>query len=321
MMRITNGRTTEEMSAVRLMLAPFKRGGYELFPLAKGQKIPRDKGWRTTRYGDGELKRWVQDGGNVGIRLRDTDLVLDVDPRNFPPGDDPFQRLCKDVDAALSVAPTVLSGRGDGGRHIYFLKPASVRIVGKLDAYPGIDFRSAGSLVVAAGSRHPDTGGTYEVDEITPPITEVRPAPGALLKLIARPDQHDAGERAAGLMTPEQMAEMLAVLDPEDYSKGEYDKWIRLAAACHDATGGAGLPEFLAWCAGDNVYNDDVSQEQVERHWNSFKSGKPGGATYRTLLKAVVDAGYPELVAAFDDDDALDENFLVYEVETEPDDG
>jgi len=308
---------------MRRVLAPFKRAGYELFPLAKGQKIPRDKGWRTTSYGDGELKRWVQVGGNIGVRLRDVDLVLDVDPRNFKPGDDPFQRLCKDVDAALGDAPTVLSGRGDGGRHIYFLKPASLRIVGKHDAYTGIDFRSAGSLVVAPGSRHPDTGSTYLPDEITPLISEVRRAPDALLELIARPDkQHDVGRTAAGVMTPEQMAEMLEVLDPEDYSKGEYDKWIRLAAACQDATGGAGLPEFLAWCMGDGIYADEVSQEQVERHWNSFKAGKPGGATYRTLLKAVVDAGHPELVAAFDDDDdVLEENLLVLEVETEPDDG
>ena len=294
MMRITHGRTPEEINAVRRMLAPFKQAGYELFPLARGQKIPRDKGWRTTSYGDGELKRWVQDGGNIGVRLRDTDLVLDVDPRNFPPGDDPFRRLCKDVDVALSVAPTVLSGRGDGGRHIYFLKPASVRIVGKLDAYPGIDFRSAGSLVVAPGSRHPDTGGAYVLDEITPPISEVRRAPDALLKLIARPDQHDAGERAAGVMTPEQMAVLLEALDPEDYSKGEYEKWFRLCAACHDATGGAGLPEFLGWCARDNVYNDEVSQARVERHWESCTAGKRGGAGYKHLLAEVSKAGRPD---------------------------
>jgi hypothetical protein len=93
---------------------------------------------------------------------------------------------------------------------------------------------------------------------------------------------------------------MLAAFDPEEYGMGHYGKWIALAAACHDATGGAGLPAFLDWCAGDDLYANEESEVQVERHWASFKAGKPGGATFRTLLRAVADAGRPDLVARFE---------------------
>jgi hypothetical protein len=86
-------------------------------------------------------------------------------------------------------------------------------------------------------------------------------------------------------LEPEQLATLLEVLDPADFGQGHYDRWIRLAAACHDATAGAGLEEFADWCARDPEYGDVESYERVARHWASFEAGKPSGATYRTLLR------------------------------------
>jgi len=305
-MSITNGRTPEQVAEARQVLKAFARAGYQLFPLKRGTKVPRDEGWQTKTYSlAGDIAAWVKQGGNIGVRLRDVDLVLDVDPRNFAQGDDPLARLSQDVGVDLEDAPTVVTGRGDGGRHIYYRKPAGMRVVGKLEGYEGIDFRSAGMFVVAPGSVHPDTGGLYYMqDEPLPPISDVREAPEVLLTLIARDDNPiRIGGEGAGIMTNEQMAAMLAVLDPADYGRGHYDRWIALAAACHDATGGGGLVEFLAWCAGDPDYADEAAQERVARHWASFKAGKRGGATYRTLLRAVADARHAGLVAAFDLDD------------------
>jgi len=289
------------------MLRPFDRTGYQLFPLAKGKKIPRDTGWRTRSYTlRGDVAPWIQQGGNVGVRLRPGDLVLDIDPRNFLPEDDPFARLCRDVGESLSMEPTVLTGRGDGGRHIYFTKPSSVKIVGKLAGYQGIDFRSEGAFVVAPGSVHPDTGRPYVLDDLTPPMSAVRPAPDALLALIARPDVaiHIDAE-GVGKLTAEQLAVFLDVLDPYEYGPGKHDAWFALMAASHDATAGHGLPQWLAWCARDERYGE-ADDELTARRWESLKAGKPGGANYRTLFKAVVDSGRPDLVAAFDDDDDAD---------------
>lgn len=305
------------------MLRPFVRAGYQLFPLARGKKIPRDVGWRTKNYGAGELKDWLARGGNVGIRLRDTDLVIDCDPRNFQPGDDPLARLSALVGVDLDNAPMVMTGRGDGGQHLYFRKPAALRIVGKLDDFPGLDFRSVGALVVAPGSVHPETGGIYLVNEVdAPPIGDVVDAPATLLDMLVRPERDIGivpGDRV-GKITNEQLTELLAVLDPTDYGPRKHDEWFRLMAACHDATAGHGLPEWLAWCARDSLYDNAADEESTTRRWHSLTAGKDGGADYRTLLKAVSQAGRPDLVAALDDD-AVEEDFLVYAFETEADHG
>lgn len=314
-----HARTHEELETARLMLKPFIRAGFELFPLAKGRKIPRDKGWQTADYAFVDIGRWLRQGGNVGVRLREVDLVLDIDPRRFALGDDPLLRLSRDIGATLIDAPTVLSGRGDGGRHIYFRKPAGMRIAGKLEGYEGIDVRTKGNLVVAPGSIHPDTGGIYEMDELSPPIGQVQPAPDALLAMLERRDGPTGARAGAGVMTDEQLAAMLVVLDPTKFGAGHHDEWFKLMAACHDATGGHGLGVFLDWCARDEDYANAEHQEMTTRRWNSLKAGKTGGVTYRFLLRAVVDAGRPDLIAAFnaDDDDAVEEDFLVYEFDLE----
>lgn len=315
---LASGRSDQEIEAARRVLKTFARAGYELFPLKTRAKIPRDEGWQSRQYKlASEIASWVKRGGNVGIRLRDVDLVLDVDPRNFAPGDDPVRRLIRDLGGI--EAPTVLSGRGDGGHHIYFRKPAELRIAGKFPGYQGIDVRTKGNLVVAPGSIHPDTGGIYVMDELSPPIGEVQPAPDAMLAMLERPEGTAGSRSGSGVMTEEQLAAMLAALDPTKFGIGHHDEWFKLMAACHDATGGSGLGVFLDWCSGDEDYASAEHQEMTTRRWNSLKAGKTGGVTYRFLLRAVVDAGRPDLVAAFnaDDVDAVEEEFLVYEFDLE----
>jgi hypothetical protein len=315
-------RTPDNVEAVRLLLKPFFRSGYALFPLSKGKKRPRDAGWQKREYSQGELKRWVEAGGNLGVALQACDLIVDIDPRNFAEGDDPFRRLCRELGIDLGAAPTVLSGRGDGGRHIYYRKPTALRIRGRLEGYEGIDFKSRGGFVLAPGSIHPATGGVYMPDDFAPPIGEVKTAPRALLERLARRQYAAPADNRIGKISNEQLTVLLSALDPTDYGQGHYDDFIRLAAACHDATKGAGLAAWLEWCAGDPAYGDGTALENNIRHWESFTTGRPDGVTFRTLLKAVADAGRPDLVAALgEDDDAIEEDLLIYEIETETDDG
>lgn len=336
-------RTAAEMNAARAMLLPFHEAGYRLFPLRKGKKIPLQSGWQTRDYTLGMIRHWLEQGGNVGIALGAEDLVVDVDPRNFEDGDDPLKRLRAAFDIDISMVPTNITG--SGGCHLFFKKPEDLRIRGRLDGYEGIDFKTGGGLVVAPGSRHPETGRLYESHDLRPPITEVQMALAALLEALRRPDRqqisstatigsgrgatrgdaaHDirAGGEGVGILTLEQLAQLLAVLDPRDYGQGHYDAWLGLAAACHDATAGGGLEVWLEWCEGDEDYADEKTVRRNVATWNSFIAGRTGGATYRTLFKAVVDAGRADLVAALgDDDDAIEEDFIVYEIETETDDG
>jgi hypothetical protein len=52
---------------------------------------------------------------NIGVRLRQTDLVIDIDPRNG--GNESFEQLQRDIDVRLDSAPTVRTGIG--GRHVF----------------------------------------------------------------------------------------------------------------------------------------------------------------------------------------------------------
>ena len=296
-------RSAGELDAARRTLKAFVRAGYELFPLKTRAKTPRDPGWQSRQYElASDIASWVKRGGNVGVRLRDVDLVLDVDPRNFASGDDPVRRLIRDLGAQGLAAPTVITGRGDGGHHIYLTKPAGVRVTGKLAGYQGIDVRTKGAFVVAPGSVHPETGGIYEMDELSPPIGQVRLAPDTLLAMLERRDGPIGTRAEAGVMSDDQLAELLAALDPTKFGVGHHDEWFALMASCHDATGGSGLGVFLDWCARDENYASAEHQEMTARRWNSLKAGRPGGVTYRFLLRAVADAGRPDLVAAFDAD-------------------
>lgn len=273
------------------MLRPFVQAGYSLFPLAHGTKHARDKGWQHKTYTAIELINWLKRGGNLGICLGPTQLVLDADPRHFEPGDDPVVRLARDMGLDLESIPAVLSGRGDGGRHYYFRKPAGLAVRKDLPGYPGIDVKTSGGLVVAPGSRHVETGGIYEVDTHAAPISSAPMAPDALLALLKRADKAPR-MFGGGELSPEQLERLLAVLDPQDYR--EYAKWIAFAAACHDATAGAGLDVWLNWAARDETYGETHGALNA-RAWESFVAGRPGGATYMQILRDAARAGHPDL--------------------------
>jgi predicted P-loop ATPase len=150
--------------------------GYTLIPL-RG-KIPVEKDWTETpyrKYDAGALSK-----GNYGVALKAGDLVVDIDPRNFPAGDNPVKRLVSKVGPLTSY--TVRTG--GGGYHIYFRKPADVLVRNGLPEYPGIEFKAAGRQVVGPHSVHPDSGKEYEPASGT--LQEIAEAPAALLSLISR---------------------------------------------------------------------------------------------------------------------------------------
>lgn len=286
-------RTADEMAVVREILGPFHRAGYRLILLSSAAKVPIEKGWQTKDYTTAEIGRWLKRGGNVGILLRDTDLVVDIDTRHG--GIESLMRLQDDLGIDLSQAPVVFSGRGDGGKHIYMQKPAEQRVRKAVPSYPGIDIKTAGGFVLAPGSRHPDTGGLYRPDPAGPGIEEIAEAPAALLRALQRPNLKPRRYAGGGELTPEDLALALNVLDPAEYGKDQYPRWLRLAAACHDATNGEGLEVWLEWAARDEDYGAESDAERNVVTWESFTAGKPGGANYLTLLWEVARAGRPDI--------------------------
>lgn len=248
-------------------------------------KAPIHKRWTTAPAGtDADAREWLEGRRNVGVRLRACDLVIDVDPRN---GGD-IEALEKALKVQLrDLYPYVVTG--SDGLHIYMAKPAGLRISGKLDGFPGIEFKTQGTQVVAPGSVHPDTGRRYEAD-ILADFRTIAEAPGQLLGMLEVQDIVWPAE--AGRHEPEELETMLSGLDVHSYA--DQDRWLELMMACHFATSGAGREEFVLWSIGDADYAHD---EEVIRHrWDSLHLDKAGSVTERTLYKALHAAGKGELI-------------------------
>lgn len=281
---------------------------WTLIPLRPNSKAPQDHAWTTRQYETRTtIERCILHNTNVGVRLTEEQLVIDVDPRNG--GDKGFIALCQDLDIDPSAFPRVRTG--SGGDHYYMAKPGNVPILDTLeaDAYRGVEFKSRGRQVVSAGSIHPDSGILYEW--VTPIYDPLPAVPDALLYLITRPQTFAL--TGGGQYTQEQIGKALAGLDACDYR--DHDKWFTLMCCCHHASNGDARSEFVEWSTSDPTYKDHG--ELVGRRWDSLHRERPNGkvATYRTLNKILADAGKANLQAAgkagddFPDGDADDYDF------------
>jgi hypothetical protein len=111
----------------------------------------------------------------IGAPVPDTLLVIDVDPRNGGS----LQEL-ESLTGPLPPTLTVWSGRNDGGRHLYYMRPAGLLTSTRLPQ--GIDLKANGYCIVPP-SIHPSTGQRYRWEEH--PVAELpyqlrellRPAP------------------------------------------------------------------------------------------------------------------------------------------------
>jgi hypothetical protein len=137
---------------------------------------------RVTRW----WTRWPDDG--IGARVPRQLIVLDVDPRH---GGD--ARLA-DLQAKFERLPPTrvsYSGRGDGGRHLWFLHPGGKpTITGLREALGhgpgelGLDLKGHDGYVVLPPSRHPATGRPYLWAE---PLLDPAPMPAWLRWLLLPP--------------------------------------------------------------------------------------------------------------------------------------
>ncbi|MGE3508440.1 MAG: AAA family ATPase, partial [Vicinamibacterales bacterium] len=249
---------------------------------------PRDPGWRKRAYPEDEVIAHARSGGNVGVRLRREDLVLDFDPRNYPDGRDHAEY--EDAAAAafgfgsftamVDAAPAVRTG--SGGWHVYLRKPGDLAVQDTHPGWRGVEFKSFGRQVVAAGSIHPTgTAYTWNDDPVAVPD-----APAQLLAIARR-----AGPMVAsadgGQIEAHRLTDVLDGFDPTDFR--EHDRWLELMMASHHATAGEGRQEFIDWCTQDPQFVDHASE--VGRRWDSLHADKQGGYTIATLYKLADEAG------------------------------
>ena len=275
-------------------------------------KRPLHKDWTKRPYQSSmAIDLAADEGNNVGVRLTAEQLVIDVDPRNMPKGRDTFKELCKAINLEPSDYPTV--NTGSGGLHIYMRKDADVPVMDTVEGYPGVEFKTKGRQVVAAGSVHPN-GNLYAWDEFAPNLVDAEDAPEALMSLIKRPERssiYTASE--GGEHDQEEIAEMLEHIDPTVFADGgDVDgiDWLKFMMAIHHASGGEARDEFIEWSTRDPKYADDGWI--IGRRWDSLHRKGPDGfeVTRNTLYHILRQQGHEDAVPAktseaqddFDDD-------------------
>jgi Bifunctional DNA primase/polymerase, N-terminal len=121
--------------------------------------------------------RWPQ--ANIGARIPRCLLVLDIDPRH-----DGQARLAE-LEATHGPLPPTrvsISGRGDGGRHYWFLHPDMALSAARLGA--GLDLKTHTGYVLLPPSRHPATGRPYQWAD---PAMDPSPLPSWLTCLLTPP--------------------------------------------------------------------------------------------------------------------------------------
>lgn len=159
--------------------------GFYVFPIVEGKKAPpRMEGWQrhATRDKHKLQAMWASHpNDNIGISTtkfgdREALLVVDVDNKGEKHGDQELLRLELE---GWALPATFTQRTPTGGRHLVYRVPAPMR-QGANVLGPGLDVRSKGGYIVAAGS-DVDTG-RYEANG-----HPVIPAPDWLVDRCGRP--------------------------------------------------------------------------------------------------------------------------------------
>ena len=279
-------------------LSPLLAAGFQLIPLhhwnakdSKGRdrgKTPRDSAWQARDYDSHAVASEAErNNNNVGVRLPASVVVLDVDPRNFGDGD---SLLALQLDVGLDLRGVPQTATGSGGSHYWFSKPVDAQLINSLEAYPGLEFKSSGRQVVAAGSIHPN-GTEYAWATEVVDLCKLPDLPPALLNLVRRPPPKNQPVAEHEVLSCEQLEETLEQLDPTAFK--DHDEWLKLMMSCHHATNGEGRQEFIDWSTGDGDYADH--EWIIGQRWDSLHaSGTSQGGrpiTVRYLHKIVQGVG------------------------------
>lgn len=170
--------------------------GFEIFPVAPTKRPLHSQLEATTDLDQIEAwwRRWP--AALIGHRISPHHLLLDIDPRHG--GKAVWKALRAEMPAIRTR--THLSGRGDGGGHVWFQRPADKLTATKLDTWAkarglggqikgrwssGIDLlRHEHRYTILPPSKHPDTGEPYYWAKGRGLALEPAPMPALLAELV-----------------------------------------------------------------------------------------------------------------------------------------
>lgn len=286
--------------ALKNVASEYLDAGLDLIPLVAGSNRAFEWDW-TERppYSLDEIVGFIEAGHNIGFRIRDPWILLDVDVKGDHKGKQALAELRRRYPELKPMKP--ICRTPSGGAHYLLRLPdgwthenVAVHVpLGTWDDTRGLEFLHQGQQAVIGGSFREDYGKTYEFlpDGLHQPIT----MPVALCTELSRKRSQGNSGPLAGLLDADELGVYLDLLSPVDFR--DHTRWVNLAMACHHATNGAGEDEFVAWCMLDPVYEDH--EEIVRKRWESFSTDKDISFTARYLLKELKEEGHevPELAS------------------------
>ena len=220
-------------------------------------KVPPRFDWQKTAPGTYSEKDLA--AGNWGVVIPETVVVVDVDPRNFTPGDSPLARLSK-VAGGLS---SYTVNTGGGGLHIMFRVPAGLSFVNQLKEFPGIEFKSRGKQVVGPGSIHAISGKEYAV--AAGDISTLSQLPSALLALISKPAEPAKDDGAL-----DELVNGVAAYDDGEGAKSRYRDYLEKLAPLSVEGQGGDQNAFAVACRGrDFGLSPAATLDLLLAHWNA----------------------------------------------------
>ncbi len=232
-----------------------RAAGFLLFPCAG--KVPSRKGvnWRETtlnQYTDDELAYQ-----NYAVALKPDQMVVDVDPRNYAPGDNPLRRLVLLVgEGAFKASFRVKTG--GGGLHIYFRLhvPEGLRVADSKE-FRGINFKHHGGYVLGPGSIHPDTKRVYEIVGGDP--GRLVEAPDALVNVVCKPSAPTADFSLVGT----------SEFKDDKATQDRFSVYLRGASPSIEGQGGNANAFKVAARGRDLGLSPRVALAQMLETWNA----------------------------------------------------
>jgi hypothetical protein len=130
-------------------------GGWSVVPLDGKRPVTAHGHLDATTDPKAIRRMWADRDWNIGAPVPANLLVLDVDPRNGGS----LEALEQLAGVALPPTLEVITGRRDGGRHLYYFRPFTQPYRGNMPG--GIDLKTNGYMVMPP-SIHPETRKPYE---------------------------------------------------------------------------------------------------------------------------------------------------------------
>jgi len=173
-------------------------------PLIPGTKRPLIHDWPNVRRGTYTRK---QCGRDAGIVLAAHELVLDFDPKYYPPGRDIWMELQTEYPELLNTKINYTKN----GVHVYLLKSPDIRIKMHQFLYPGVEFKSQGHKIRDVGSKDDETGSEVFSFKAGPAIHIPRPFL-ALLQLDTYASDDKSIDAPTTIHEPQYIQELTAAL-------------------------------------------------------------------------------------------------------------